>query len=179
LARTSATLWRDSTSASNSAQNNAKNKSSCRLKNQNKGTESYSLMQRWSDSVRCEWATTASSSSEVTTALTVANSYRASWSGVGTSQDTACWACMYPDVEMTLGLRRRRWEGTPSPSPSVPTHEPLEESSCSIAMAKVAKKDRKQGWRIGDSRVEHHDSGYKGPRGGLSTPVAFNTSPIR
>jgi hypothetical protein len=46
-------------------------------------------------------------------------------------------------------------------------------------MAEVAKKDKKQGWRKGDARVGHHGLGYKVPRGGLSTPVAFNMSPIR
>jgi hypothetical protein len=39
---------------------------------------------QWSDSIRYEWASAASSSSEVTIALTVANSSRVSWSGVGT-----------------------------------------------------------------------------------------------
>jgi hypothetical protein len=32
-----------------------------------------------------------------------------------------------------------------------------------MTMAKVAKKDRKQGQRKGDARVEHHGSGYKRP----------------
>jgi hypothetical protein len=32
-----------------------------------------------------------------------------------------------------------------------------------MTMAKVAKKDREQGQRKGDARVELHDSGYKGP----------------
>jgi hypothetical protein len=60
-----------------------------------------------------------------------------------------------------------------SPSPGVPTQEPLEESPCSMMMAKVVKKDRRQGQRKGDARVGHHGSGYKGPQGGLSIPVAF------
>jgi hypothetical protein len=78
LAKTSAVLRRDSTSASSSAQNNAKNKSSRRLKKQNEETEAHSPVHRRSDSVRCERASAASSSSEVTTILTVANSSRAS-----------------------------------------------------------------------------------------------------
>jgi hypothetical protein len=69
-----------------------------------------------------------------------------------------------------LTWRRCQREGTPSPSPGVPTQEPLEESPCSMMMAKVVKKDREQGQRKGDARVGHHDSSYKGPRGGLSTP---------
>jgi hypothetical protein len=52
----------------------------------------------------------------------------------------------------------------------VPTQEPLEESPCSMTMAKVAKKDREQGQRKRDARVGQHGSGYKGPQGGLSTP---------
>jgi hypothetical protein len=90
-----------------------------------------------------------------------------------------CLAGLYPDVEMTPRLRQQQREDAPSPSPDAPTHEPLEESACSITMTEVAKKDKKQGWRKGDARVGHHGSGYKGPRGGLSNPVAFNTSPIR
>jgi hypothetical protein len=66
---------------------------------------------------------------------------------------------------------------SPALSPSAPTHEPLKESPCSMAMAKVAKEYRTWGWRKGDARVGHHGSGYKGPQGGLSTYVAFNTSP--
>jgi hypothetical protein len=50
--------------------------------------------------------------------------------------------------------------------------------ACSITVAEVEKKDRKQGPRKGDARVGHHGSGYKGPQGGLSTPMAFSTSPI-
>jgi hypothetical protein len=79
---------------------------------------------------------------------------------------------------MTPGSRRRRREGAPSPSPGAPMHEPLEESPCSITMAEVAKKDRKWEQRKGDARVGRCGLGYEGPRGGLSTPVAFNTSPI-
>jgi hypothetical protein len=41
--------------------------------------------------------------------------------------------------------------------------ESLEESLCSMMMAKVAKKDGKQEQRKGDARVGHHDSGYKEP----------------
>jgi hypothetical protein len=67
-------LWRETTSASRSAQKNAKNKPSRQLKKQNEGIEAHSPAHRWSDSVRCDWASTASSSNEVTTALMVANS---------------------------------------------------------------------------------------------------------
>jgi hypothetical protein len=63
---------------SSSAQNNAKNKSSHRLKKQNEEMEAHSPVHHRSDFVRCERASTASSSSEVTTALTVANSSQAS-----------------------------------------------------------------------------------------------------
>jgi hypothetical protein len=82
-------------------------------------------------------------------------------------------------MEMALGLRRRQWEGTPSLSPGMPTHEPLEEPPCSITTTEVAREEREQGWKKGDDRVGHHGSGYKGPQGGLSTPMAFNASPIR
>jgi hypothetical protein len=37
-------------------------------------------------------------------------------------------------------------------------------------MAKVARKNKEQGQKKRDARVGHHDSGYKGSRGGLSTP---------
>jgi hypothetical protein len=47
-----------------------------------------------------------------------------------------------------------------------------------MTMAEVARKDREQGWKKGDVGVGRHSLGYKGPRGGLSTPVAFNVSPI-
>jgi hypothetical protein len=178
LARTSVALRRDSTSVSSSAQNNAKNKPSHRLKKQNEETETHSPVHQRSDSVRCERASAASSSSEVTIVLMVANSSWASWSRVGIPQDVTCWACPYPNMEITLGLRRRWREGAPSPSPGAPMHEPLEESSCSMTMAEVAKKDRKQGRRKGDAKVGHHSLGYKGPQGGLSIAVAINTSPI-
>jgi hypothetical protein len=123
-ARTSTALRRDSTSASRSAQNNAKNKPSRRLKKQNEGTEAHSPAHQRSDSVHCERASAASSSSEVSTALTVANSSRASWSRVGTPQEDACWACPYPDVEMTPRLRQRRWEGARPPLLVCPHRNP-------------------------------------------------------
>jgi hypothetical protein len=132
-------------------------------KKQSEEMEAHSPAHRRSDSVRCERASAASSSSDVTTVLMVASSSRASCSRVGTPQHAACWACPYSDVEMMPGLRRQRQEGTLSPSLGAPTHEPLEESQCSITMAEVAKKDRKQGWRKEDARVGHHGSGYKGP----------------
>jgi hypothetical protein len=56
--------------------------------------------------------------------------------------------------------------------------EPLEKSPCSMTMAEVAWEDREQGWKKGDAEVGRHDLGYKGPRGGLSTPMAFNASLI-
>jgi hypothetical protein len=38
-------------------------------------------------------------------------------------------------------------------------------------MDKVARrKNKEQGQKKRDARVRHHDSGYKGPRGVLSTP---------
>jgi hypothetical protein len=95
-------------------------------------------MHRQSDSIRCEWASATSSSKDVTTAFTVANSSCASCSGVGTPQATTFWACSFLDEEAMPGLRRQRREGALSPSPGMRTQEPLDESPCSIA--KVAKR---------------------------------------
>jgi hypothetical protein len=110
-ARTSVALQRDSTSMSGSAQNKYRASDITSAKEQNEETEVRSPTHRRSDSIRCERESAASSSKEVTTALTVANSSQASWSGVGTHQDIVFWAFPYPDVEATPGLRRRQREG--------------------------------------------------------------------
>jgi hypothetical protein len=47
-----------------------------------------------------------------------------------------------------------------------------------MTMVEVAREEREQGWKKGDAGVECHGLGYKGPQGGLSTPMAFNASPI-
>jgi hypothetical protein len=71
-----AALRRDSTSVSNSAQNKCQLLDIISTKRQNAETKDRSLAHRQSDSICCERASAASSSREVTTALTVANSSR-------------------------------------------------------------------------------------------------------
>jgi hypothetical protein len=123
----------------------------------------HSPAYRRSNFIHYERASAASSSSDDTIALMVASSSQASYSGVGTPQHVASWALLYPDVEMPPDARRWRREGVPPLSPGTPTHEPLEESPCSMTMAEVAREDRKQKWKKEDARVGRHGSGYKGP----------------
>jgi hypothetical protein len=77
-AKTLATLWRDSTSASSSAQNKYRTSDITSAKEQNEEMDVRSAAHRQSDFVRCKWASTASCSRKVTIALTIANSSRAS-----------------------------------------------------------------------------------------------------
>jgi hypothetical protein len=71
-------LQRDSTSASSSAQNIYQTPDIISTERHNEEMEDHSPAHRWSDSIRCERAIATSSSKEVTTALTVANSSQAS-----------------------------------------------------------------------------------------------------
>jgi hypothetical protein len=82
---------------------------SIRLKDQPKKQKEdmvrHSPAHRQSDSVRFERASIVSSSRDITTAFTVANSSRASYSRVGTPQAIVFWACPYLDEEAMMGLR--------------------------------------------------------------------------